>query len=176
MICRSFMGPTGHGILMLGDTGACVIVLVPIGKLCTRRVGSLILDVPAEFPAVLLVRMVPVARMCAPIRRVKPLRMPAVVVTNPSRMRLRPFRMMSIEPGWVSPAPPSRIAPDMTSVVGAVRPYWIPSPVWRIEPFGMTSVVGHPPVLMLDSPFRMVSIYPLRMIGMPIFRVMPNAV
>src|SRR5208282_6588692 len=120
VLSRGCMVLTGRGIQMFGaggtrviapsvagDSTTSVIVLGVIGSGYTRRVGMLILDVLAELPAVLFVRMVPVARMCAPIRRMKPLRMLAVVVTNPSRMRLRPLRMMSIEPGRVWLAPPS---------------------------------------------------------------------
>lgn len=59
---------TGCGILMFGDSATSVIVLVVIGSGYTSRVGMLILDVPAELPAVLLVRVVPVSRMFAPIR------------------------------------------------------------------------------------------------------------
>ena len=59
---------TGCDILMFGDSAASVIVLVVVGTDSTGIVGMLILDVPAELPAVLFVRMVPVARMFVPIR------------------------------------------------------------------------------------------------------------
>jgi hypothetical protein len=176
LICCGCVILSGSDSPMLRRYAASVIVLVAVCIGSTRGMRMLILHVPAEFPSVLFVGTVPVARMFVPIRRMKPFRMSAVVLANPSRIWLRPFRMMSIEPAWVALAPPSRFPPDVATVVRSVIPYRVSSPVRRLEPFRMTAMVGVPPFPTFDRPFRMVSINPLRMIRMPIFRVAPSAV